>query len=863
MHKDTMRFRKIPFEICAALLSALYLTFLVDTYTLNTVPKRVFVFCYFLVMCLTAVFLRRKLTKGKAQRKGALAAAGILAALIIVLGHSVFFPSAKETTVSLSALPCEDGSYHEVWFTSLQVDGQETQLSNLEVDAVRGWIYDRGGDDYVYYPGEDNGENYLTFKVTGQAVDLYFGQNAWSGVVNIWVDGAAGDTLLLASEDNSSVDYTVNAVRHYAVWEYILYGLGAWVVIWFFIRVLLALFTRWAGLRLNWTRRQTMIALLVIAATAVLFFTSEKIHPTTLTRIFLVLLTIVAIAKLNTPKRGTFMEKYCAKSCYWAIGLISLYASFASFGQRFFLDGNTRMHFSLPGTLYLLCGVLWFVPVIWLLLYGLEKLSCEERKLPRTDGRRKAWWILFGSLAVCQVVVLCILWPGGFANDSIVQLSQALGLYGYNDWHPLLHTLLERVILVVFHQAGMITAVQMLLFTLLLTSFLWLGYERGVSLRKLIVTGCLFQLLPNQALSWSNVLKDFPFTLALLWGLYLLALLALDMPQSRKLYFWALLALDMFLIMGLRHNGIVPAAVMMVLCVVLTLRNYQKFRLRAAAAVMAALAAFAILKGPVFQALQVGTNGMSPYTTMLMAVASCINKDLPLSDEANAIMEEVLPLEDWRDYYSRYYGHDPYFWGRPAGSVPYDTSGVTMSKAFRVYLEALVNYPDVVIKDRLDGMDIMWDVVQPPDSFNAKSFDHVYSFGAEHMAHIPISLNGLIQQADGTYIKETFLAKAYSSCKNTPLNSAADMLLWRTGAYLIAFLALVVFWWKNRLGKLLWAAIPMLGNVAASMLVLYHQSFRYVYFIQPSVLALIFLSVLFKEKMQHPPQKTRKTVKTK
>ena len=81
MHKDTMRFRKIPFEICAALLSALYLTFLVDTYTLNTVPKRVFVFCYFLVMCLTAVFLRRKLTKGKAQRKGALAAAGILTVL--------------------------------------------------------------------------------------------------------------------------------------------------------------------------------------------------------------------------------------------------------------------------------------------------------------------------------------------------------------------------------------------------------------------------------------------------------------------------------------------------------------------------------------------------------------------------------------------------------------------------------------------------------------------------------------------------------------------------------------------------------------------------------------------------------------
>lgn len=149
-------------------------------------------------------------------------------------------------------------------------------------------------------------------------------------------------------------------------------------------------------------------------------------------------------------------------------------------------------------------------------------------------------------------------------------------------------------------------------------------------------------------------------------------------------------------------------------------------------------------------------------------------------------------------------------------------------------------------------MDIMWDVVQPPDSFNAKSFNFIYPFDEDH---IPISTNSLARQADGSYTKETFLSKAYSSCRDTPLNSAADMLLWRTGAYLIAFLALVVFWWKNRLGKLLWAAIPMLGNVAASMLVLYHQSFRYVHFIQPSVLALIFLSVIFKKEMQRPVKK--------
>lgn len=61
--------------------------------------------------------------------------------------------------------------------------------------------------------------------------------------------------------------------------------------------------------------------------------------------------------------------------------------------------------------------------------------------------------------------------------------------------------------------------------------------------------------MPNQVLSWTNVLKDFPFTLALLWGTYLLLQLALDTPRSRKWPFYACLALDIFLVSLLRHNG--------------------------------------------------------------------------------------------------------------------------------------------------------------------------------------------------------------------------------------------------------------------------------------------------------------------
>ena len=56
------------------------------------------------------------------------------------------------------------------------------------------------------------------------------------------------------------------------------------------------------------------------------------------------------------------------------------------------------------------------------------------------------------------------------------------------------------------------------------------------------------------------------------------------------------------------------------------------------------------------------------------------------------------------------------------------------------------------------------------------------------------------------------------------------------------------------MGRLWWAALPMLANAAGSMLVLYHQSFRYVYFVQVSVLALLYITAAVKPHWNDAPQ---------
>lgn len=642
------------------------------------------------------------------------------------------------------------------------------------------------------------------------------------------------------------VRFPLEGSHMYALWEKLLYTLGAWCVVFYFAQLALLFLARPMEKR-GWTERQKVLAFLLMGNFVFLFFTSERIQPTHLTQGFLLLLTVASVWCFN--RKSGCMEKYRTKGSRAAIGIIAVYASLASFAQRFFLDGNTRMHFSLPGLFYVLSGILWFIPVIRLLLFALEWLSARPRTLPKPGSRKKALCILLITLLLCQVFVLWVEWPGGLPADSVDQLHQALGDYGMSDSHPFLHTLLERVILTVIPHPGAITAVQLLLFSLVLCAFLMMGYDRGMPLPLLVFLGCFFELMPNQALSWTNVLKDFPFTFALLWGTYLLLQLALDTPRSRKWPFYGCLALDIFLVSLLRHNGAAPAAAMIVLCIVLTVRRYEQVKLRALTAAVLAAVSFGVFKGPVMTALNVAPTVLSPYTTLFCAVGSCVNKDLPLSEEADAILEKALPLEDWRDYYARYYGHDYYYYQRPAGSVPYTPTEVTTAEILRVYGEALCKYPDVILKDRIDGCDVLWDVVQPEDGYTAKSFCFIYSFD-ELGQYVNIED---YRDDSGNLLpyKQDFFTKAYLRLTGTPRNSVVDILLWRTGAYLIAFWVLLLFWRKNGMQRFRSAAVPFLGNLIISVLYVYHQSFRYVYFVQVCVLALLFATVVCRPR---PPQ---------
>ncbi len=499
------------------------------------------------------------------------------------------------------------------------------------------------------------------------------------------------------------------------------------------------------------------------------------------------------------------------------------------------------MAFSLARLLVLALGALWFLPVIVLLLCAIEALCRRACTLtPPADAARsrRAFWLLWAVALVCQGMIVFSFWPGGFTLDTVMQLYQVRGLEPLNDWHPVLHTLLHKLFLSIVDHPGFLVAMQGVAFTLVSARAALTAYRFGAPLRWVCVGLAAFLLLPQQALGNIALMKDYPFSYALVWGTLLLAEGWMDAPSARKPWYWVQLILCLFLIGGLRHNGVLPMLFMAAGIIALTLRRWPQLKARLLCCVLAAFGLLGVLKGPVFSRLGVVPNAASPYTTMFCGVAACIHQGGTLSEKTMEALTRAMPLEDWTAYYSRFEGHDRYMYAREDGM---NLGGFTAREAFAIYLEALARYPDVVIKDRLDGMNLLWDVTQPNESYNTDYADHMLLSPEVGLSHG--------DQEDGSYQNPSLIARAYrwSSFFQFPgearKDEVYDMLLWRSGAWLILLMTLMLVWRRRRLGGMWLAALPALGNIAAMVLAMYHQSFRYVYFVQLCTLCLCLLTV--------------------
>ncbi|WEK37596.1 MAG: hypothetical protein P0Y53_08785 [Candidatus Pseudobacter hemicellulosilyticus] len=495
--------------------------------------------------------------------------------------------------------------------------------------------------------------------------------------------------------------------------------------------------------------------------------------------------------------------------------LIILYAGFAFTGSTLFLiDYPVKNMIGRIAYFLLFSWWVYFIGIGFLYLLQAIRLKLPPTAPGIAEGTFslkttiRLYGLFMSILLLCWSFYFIAFFPANMSADSLVQWSQAIGASPYYDAHPVFHTFLNKTLLSMWRTPAILAIAQMLFLSGICASFLVFLYKRGISLKALMVLALLTGIAPaNGALS-VTIWKDIPFTCSLVW----LTLILCEIIS--KTYIFNYRTTLIFLVLSLigvalfRHNGFFAA-----LLVIITLSVWA-FRIRKREILLCSLLSLAgiIVYKRLIMPYALHTQPVAEAYTLIApmhGIAAVIHHNGQLAPETIREMDMLLPIAEWKKHYYAY-SADYYLYHLDPPVIQTLTKTNT-GKMMSMYTNTFLNNPYLVTGDRLNGLELLWNVSRANNSFT-----HAY-----HPA-IDENVFGLRQS-------DTGLRRILIKFLDFSMEKAAP-LLWRSGFFNVLFLLLLfTIFRQNRRSCLVF--LPMAGTTLTLLVAMAHQDFRYVYYI--------------------------------
>lgn len=310
--------------------------------------------------------------------------------------------------------------------------------------------------------------------------------------------------------------------------------------------------------------------------------------------------------------------------------------------------------------------------------------------------------------------------PGYMSSDTAYSWYSVMQ-GSYSDWHTVTFLYLLKTVQKIFGNPYPIVLFQAA-FWILVNQYALSLLEKYAPYRY----ADLFYLIGNLLLfgcyrTLSNLEKDTMWNLALF--LFCLCIFDLIRSSSLKWYKMILLFLSAWMTSTIRHMG--DAIVLVTLAGVFI---YYMVRKRKEAAPKRKLLLSAFLSSAILKFLLVNVLGfMILYAVpnpayvkysipMSMAGAVAVHEDLDAEDAA--VMEQIMPLDEWREYYDKYYADTlSRDWG-PVGENIYKLNDPQLGKDILLLnLKFLFKYPATYLTAYFDMTSIVWEMGTPADGY--------------------------------------------------------------------------------------------------------------------------------------------------
>ena len=579
------------------------------------------------------------------------------------------------------------------------------------------------------------------------------------------------------------------------------------------------------------------------------FYTIQKNGRLFLNPCFILGLSIMVASLIPKMRNTSLLNRYNTRGMKILIFLISLYAAFAAFGRFFFFERPiTMISFFRYGI-----AVLWILPMLYAALYGYEKaLKKIETYVPKKQRSPKFVWLaIFAVFVGIWGVYFIACNPASMSVDSIGMWEEAIGngKVGYLAF-PSIVVIFVRILTRIIPSPAFVVWVQILVFAAVSTSFLLEFFKRGFPFMLLVIFTAIFAVLPSNGLMVITLWSNISYTLSLLFLTLMLVRVRSSVKKGEKLSLFHILetGIALALTFTTRSTGFIPAILSGVYLIGLAF-SQKKGRLRVLASALLGCLLVVLIQGPLYQTMTIRGEMEEEelvYVVWLQALDglnTVLYYDGDLPEGAEEYMLTQANREEWKDAFHEY--DIPY--RRFYEFIPYET--VTKAKEKEVvfyYMRAFMKEPALMIRNRLNNANLLWDITQASGAHNERVWMGVVEndMGIEHRDN---ALSTLFRQIALSII---------------PAISLLDILLYRSGIYIILSMLLAAAVCARKRsdclseqdqgkGKtsLLSAFLPMLGDVIALFLSLNFPAFRHVWFIPVlfSFLSIYFLLELKKD----------------
>ena len=362
-----------------------------------------------------------------------------------------------------------------------------------------------------------------------------------------------------------------------------------------------------------------------------------------------------------------------------------------------------------------------FISVDYLITYSMNlsasaACDCDSKSFVKAFSIKKA------MIPIILLTFACLFstYPGIYMQDDVISVWEEVTENHLFDWHPIGYELFCKVCFYIYKSPFTVNVVQSFAWLLLnyqILKFLSEIQPKGKAAR-IYTAASIFIFTPFLYLQ--VMMKDIVYSICLV-AFTLQLFILLTKKSGKKTY--VLLVLSGLGTALFRHAQMVPVMVTLLVLFIFCLKKKKEAVRGILASICAILALYtAIVPVLSFRILNATPNpAYATYTAPFAMIGAAAANGVTFDEKDTEILEQIMPIEDYAECYSKYYLDDiTRSWGKIGDRVWAFADAVENQglgkELLRINAKLALTHPVIYITALLDASSIIWEIGRPVDS---------------------------------------------------------------------------------------------------------------------------------------------------